>query len=93
MAIDAREPRGLVTIAMIGVTAKVPNRVDHVTRILWCVLATCRLTLTPVDKNQIIEYPSPYRCDERVLLNGEDLSDLVPTEVAENEIDAMLGNR
>ena len=93
MAIDAREPRGPVTIAMIGVTAKVPNRVDHVTRILWCVLATCRLTLTPVDKNQIIEYPSPYRCDERVLPDGEDLSDLVLPKGAEDEIDAMLGNR
>lgn len=88
MTIDAREPLGRVTIAMIGVTAKVPNRVDHVTRettvrnalgrllltiysvtptmssvivalntaawletlqrILWRVLATCRLTLMPV---------------------------------------------
>ena len=46
-----------------------------------------------VYNNEVIEYPSPYRYDERVLLNGEDLSDLVPPEVAEDEIDAMLGNR
>lgn len=44
-------------------------------------------------KNQIIGYPSPNRCDERVLLDGEDLSDLVLPKGAEDEIDAMLGNR
>ena len=133
VAIDAREPLGPVTIAMIGVTAKVPNRADRVTRettrrnalgrlllatysvtptmssvivalntearpetlqrIALPVLATCRLTLRPVDANQVMEYPGPYRYDERYVLDGEDLSDLVLPKGAEDEIDAMLGNR
>ena len=132
VAINARESLGPVTIAMIGVTAKVPPRADQATReatlctalgqllltmreqsptMSWAiaapnteawletleriplrVLATFRLTLMLVDEHQVIEYPSPYEYDERGLLDGEDLSDLVLPEGAEDEIDAMLGD-
>ncbi|QJR36534.1 hypothetical protein [Gemmatimonas groenlandica] len=59
-------------------------------RIPLRVLATFRLTLLLVDHDRVIEYPNPYEYDERALLDGEDLSDLVLGPNADDELDAFL---
>ena len=54
------------------------------------VLATFRLTLMLVSEQTVIEYPNEYEYDERALLDGEDLSDLVLPPNADDELDAFL---
>ena len=54
------------------------------------VLATFRLALMLADHDRVIEYPNDYEYDERVLLDGEDLSDLVLPSDIDDELDALL---